>query len=218
VTNVLDPETWGSAGGSGTLRGHFFVLFFGVGSGSEPVPGPGHPGTSWMGDRDHGSRPRHRSRTHSRDSSSVIVTSIVDTRSHSDLFRVRSEIASKLDESASSWHKDNHEFDSDRGSNFSTPPHDLRSLGAIANFVRRSRKFSASSIDLRSLRDRSDLASSDTFARANVMSSFDRTRSISELHHASARKKFPRIASTMHRSSAIFFVYLTTFSTKKVAL
>jgi hypothetical protein len=39
VTNVLDLETWGSAGGSGTLRGHFSRLFFGVGSGSEPVPG-----------------------------------------------------------------------------------------------------------------------------------------------------------------------------------
>ncbi len=87
--------------------------------------------------------------------------------------RVRSEIASKLARSASIWHKDQHGIDSAHGSILSTPPHDLRSLGAIANFVRRSR--SASSIDLRSLRDRSDLASSDTFARANVMRSSDRS-------------------------------------------
>jgi len=39
VTNVFDLEPWGSPGGSGTLGGHFFHFFFGVGSGFEPVPG-----------------------------------------------------------------------------------------------------------------------------------------------------------------------------------
>jgi hypothetical protein len=55
--------------------------------------------------------------------------------------RVRAELASNLARSASTWHKDQHGIDSDHGSILSTPPHDLRSLGAIANFVRRSRKF-----------------------------------------------------------------------------
>jgi len=54
--------------------------------------------------------------------------------------RVRAELASNLARSASTWHKDQHGIDSDHGSILSTPPHDLRSLGAIANFVRRSRK------------------------------------------------------------------------------
>lgn len=94
--------------------------------------------------------------------------------------RVRAELASNLARSASTWHKDQHGIDSDHGSILSTPPHDLRSLGAIANFVRRSRTLFASSIDLRSLRDRSDLASSDTFARANVRDCSDRTCSISD--------------------------------------
>ncbi len=40
MTNVFDPETWESAGGSLTLGGHFFHFFSRVGSGSEPFPEP----------------------------------------------------------------------------------------------------------------------------------------------------------------------------------
>ena len=180
MTNVFDPETWGSPGGPDTLGGHFFRLFFGVGSGSEPVPGlatrGGGRGGSWIGESrsvtatlastaNGFAETRHRSS--SRSSLALDRIPIAD--------RVRAELASNLARSASTWHKDQHGIDSDHGSILSTPPPDLRSLGAIANFVRRSRKFSASSIDLRSLRDRSDLASSDTFARANVMSGSDRS-------------------------------------------
>jgi hypothetical protein len=180
VTNVFDPETWGSPGGSGTLGGHFFRFFFGVGSGSEPVPGPGHPGRGSLEILDRESRSvtatlastangfaetRHRSS--SRSSLALDRIPIAD--------RVRAELASNLARSASTWHKDNHRSDpiTDRNS------HDLltifdRSERSRTSFDARG-KLSASSIGLRSLRDRSDLASSDTFARANVMSGSDRS-------------------------------------------
>jgi len=91
VTNVFDLETWGSPGGSGTLGGHFFHFFFGVGSGSEPVPGLAtRGGGSWGRDRGPGPRPRHRSRTDSRYCSAIVIASIVVTRSHSERFDVRS--------------------------------------------------------------------------------------------------------------------------------
>ena len=165
----------GKSGGVPTpgraLFSTFFRGRFGLRTDSRPWP-PGEG--SWIGESrsvtatlastaNGFAETRHRSS--SRSSLALDRIPIAD--------RVRAELASNLARSASTWHKDQHGIDSDHGSILSTPPHDLRSLGAIANFVRRSR--SASSIDLRSLRDRSDLASSDTFARANVMSGSDRS-------------------------------------------
>ena len=89
MTNVFDPETWGSQGGPDTLGGHFFHFFFGVGSGSEPVPGPGHPGRGEGVILDRGIAVRDRDPGIDRerirgDSSSIVITIIVSTRSHSD--------------------------------------------------------------------------------------------------------------------------------------
>jgi hypothetical protein len=167
-------------GGPGPWEGTFFTFFSGSVRAPNRFPGLATRGGgregSWIGESrsvtatlastaNGFAETRHRSS--SRSSLTLDRIPIAD--------RVRAELASNLARSASTWHKDQHGIDSDHGSILSTPPPDLRSLGAIANFVRRSRKFSASSIDLRSLRDRSDLASSDTFARANVMSGSDRS-------------------------------------------
>jgi hypothetical protein len=132
----------------GPSEGTFFTFFRGAVRAPNPFPalatrGGGH---GW------GSRSGIANLGHDRErireaASSFVITSIVE---HSLAFRTRRcAIGDRAEhaQAGSSWHKDNHGIDSDHGSILSTPPHDLRSLGAIANFVRRSRTLFASSID-----------------------------------------------------------------------
>ena len=154
----------------------FFRGRFGLRTGSRPWP----PGEGGGGILDGGSRSRiatsastangfaeTRHRSSSRSSLALDRIPIAD--------RVRAELASNLARSASTWHKDNHRSDpiADRNSQHLLTIFD-RSERSRTSFDARG-KLSASSIDLRSLRDWSDLASSDTFARANVMSGSDRS-------------------------------------------
>ena len=49
MTNVFASVPWGKRGGSGTLGGHFFRLFFERGSSPEPGPRDGLPGRGGRG-------------------------------------------------------------------------------------------------------------------------------------------------------------------------
>lgn len=208
MTNVFDPETWGSPGGPDTLGGHFFRLFFGVGSGSEPVPGPGHPGRgeggSWIGESrsvtatlastaNGFAETRHRSS--SRSSLALDRIPIAD--------RVRAELASNLARSASTWHKDRPRINpiTDRSSQhlltiFDRSERSRTSFDARGNFPR------ARSISDRCAIGPTSQARTHSLARMSEAAPIDPDRSPIP---ASARKKFPRIASTNERDRTIFF-------------
>jgi len=200
VTNVFASVPWGKRGGSGTLGGHFFRLFFGAGSGSEPVPGMASPGRGRAGGRGGG-------RTSDRGWDGCLHRSlrsiIVVTRSISGSRRsARALLAGSW---RILWHKDTMELAR------TSPSQSPRPLDP-ADRVRRSLRTpfelrACSKPDRLGLRPRSsELRSLPLELRSSSM--MCARRSPAEQDLAAYRKKIPGFASTnFHTPAEIFRVF-----------